>query len=68
MRQVPSQRRACPHPGRPIAQYPNRRRHGRFERLELRVIHILYTVWGYHTTSSANGQASAFAAASLAGC
>ena len=24
----------------------------------LLVIHILYTVWGYHTTSSANGQES----------
>jgi hypothetical protein len=22
----------------------------------LRVIHILYTVWGHHTTSSVNGQ------------
>src|SRR5258708_25832745 len=24
---------------------------------DLRVIHILYTVWGHHTTSSVNGQA-----------
>ena len=54
--QAPSQRRGCPHlRWLRLRSFIGSRRQPR-ERTELRVIHILYTVWGHHTTSSANGQ------------
>ena len=61
MIQAPDQRRGVPQPD--LELLARRRRtiepHARRQlklRLGLRVIHILYTVWGHHTISSANGQ------------